>query len=207
MMACNDLLLANQSLAEWKKELPGNMKSKQVGAKLYFLKLQLGHLFEGLKLIEEIKKDPILKALVDRGNTKSDIEMTQLFQRLGEFLPKAAKATEFNKLVGDIRHNLTFHYNQSGTLIERAVLDRSKRSNAKTSSVTQADETHRWHFKVADDIVDSIITRQIWNIPREVDGREVDVRIESDKKLDRAFEIAMWFLDFSGAFILKYLKN
>ncbi len=69
MMACNDLLLANQSLAEWKKELPGNMKSKQVGAKLYFLKLQLGHLFEGLKLIEE-KRKPNLKACVDRVNTE-----------------------------------------------------------------------------------------------------------------------------------------
>lgn len=202
MMACNDLLLANHSLAEWKKELPGNMKSKQVGAKLYFVKLQLGHLFEGLKLIEEINKDPTLKALVDCGNTESDTRTKQLFRELEQFLPKAVKRKEFEELVGGIRHNLTFHYSQSGTLIERAISDRANRSDAEISSVTQGDEAHLWHFKVADDIVDSIITRQIWNI-----SRKADARIEADKKLDRAFEIAMWFLDFSGAFIFKYLEN
>lgn len=86
--------------------------------------------------------------------------------------------------------------------MKKAVSDRARRNEAKISSVTQGDEAHLWHFKVADDIVDSIITRQIWNIPREADAR-----IEADKKLDRAFEIATWFLEFSGAFIFKYLES
>ena len=35
------------------------------------------------------------------------------------------------QLIGQIRHNLTFHYNQSGMLIERAISDRAGRSDAQ----------------------------------------------------------------------------
>lgn len=59
-----------------------------------------------------------------------------------------------------------------------------------------------WHFKVASDIVDSIVVRQIWNIPREADAR-----IEADKILDRVHQITMWFLDFSAEFIWKYCES
>ena len=54
MMACNDLSLANQALADWKKEQPNLRKSRQSGAQMYFVRLQIGHLYEGLKVIEEI---------------------------------------------------------------------------------------------------------------------------------------------------------
>ena len=33
-----------------------------------------------------------------------------------------------------------------------------------------------WHFKVADDLIDSIVVRQIWGIPKGS-----DVRFEADK--------------------------
>ena len=38
---------------------------------MYFVRLQLAHLHEGLKVIEEIRNDPVLKALVDRCDSQT----------------------------------------------------------------------------------------------------------------------------------------
>jgi hypothetical protein len=41
MMACNDMQLAG-----WKKQQPRSQKHREVGAKMYFLRLQISHLYE-----------------------------------------------------------------------------------------------------------------------------------------------------------------
>lgn len=198
MMACNDLSLANQSLSEWKSELPIERKFRQTGAGMYFVRAQLAHLHEGLKVIEEIKNAPVLMALVAR----CDSQTQQSFKELEQFLPKALKRSEFEQLVGRVRHNLTFHYDESGKLIEQAVSDRAARHDARMSSITRGDTAYHWYFKVADDVVDSIVVRQIWNIPREL-----DVRVEADRIADRVHQIFLWFVDFSGEFIWKFCEK
>ncbi len=165
---------------------------------MYFVRVQIAHLHEGLKVIEEIKKNPVLMALVAR----CDGQTQQSFKELEQFLPKAPKRSEFEQFVGRVRHNLTFHYDESGKLIEQAVSDRASRPEARISSITRGDIAYLWHFKVADDIVDSIVVRQIWAIPREK-----DVRIEADRIADRVREIYLWFVDFSGGFIWKYCES
>jgi len=198
MMACNDLSVANQSLSECKKELSSGKKPRQIGAGMYFVRIQIAHLHEGLKVIEEIKKDPFLMALVNR----CDSQTQQSFKELEQFLTKGSRRAEFEQLVGRVRHNLTFHYDKSGKLIEQAVSDIAGRPDARTSSVTRGDTAYVWHFKVADDIVDSIVVRQIWAIPRAA-----DLRIEADKVADRVHQIFLWFVDFSGEFIWKYCES
>src|SRR5688572_25065292 len=71
MMACNDLSLANQALTEWKKEQPPNMKSRQTGAGMYFIRAQFAHLHEGLKVIQKIRDDPILMAVVQQSDPRT----------------------------------------------------------------------------------------------------------------------------------------
>lgn len=198
MMACNDLSLANQSLSEWKNELSGEREFRQIGAEMFFVRTQLAHLHEGMKVIEEIKKDASLMALVARCDTKTQ----QSFKELEQFLLKAPKRSEFDRLVGRVRHNLTFHYNEDGKLIEQAVSDRAARPDARMSSITRGDTAYRWHFKVADDVVDSIVVRQIWKIPREL-----DVRVEADRIADQVHQIFLWFVDFSGEFIWKFCEK
>lgn len=197
MMACNDLSLANQSLSEWKKEQPSDRKCRQIGAGMYFIRTQLAHLHEGLKVIEEIKKDPVLMALV----AHCDNQTQQSFKELEQFLHGAPKRSEFDKLVGRVRHNLTFHYDESGKLIEQAVSDRATYPDARTSSITRGDTAYLWYFKVADDIVDSIVVRQIWAI-----SRKLDVRVETDRIADRTHQIFLWFVDFAGEFIWNYFE-
>lgn len=198
MMACNDLSLANQSLSEWKKELPSGSRFRQIEAGMYFVRTQLAHLHEGLKVIDKIKKDPHLMALVAR----CDSQTQKSFKELEQFLPRAPKHCEFEQLVGRVRHNLTFHYDESGKLIEKAVADRAVRPDARMTSITRGNTAYLWHFKVADDIVDSIVVRQIWAIPREL-----DVRIEADRIADRVHQIFLWFADFSGEFIWNYCER
>jgi len=194
MMACNDLSLANEALSGWKEKDSKMMKQRQVGAEMYFVRTQLSHLHEGLKVIDSIRKDTALTSLLRRCDNR-----TQGFQQLEEFLPGGSKRAEFERLVGRVRHNLTFHYDESGKLIEGAIEDRASRSEARISSVTRGNTAYLWHFKAADDLVDSIVVRQIWNIPRNA-----DLRVEADKIADRVHQIFLWFMDFSGEFIWNY---
>lgn len=198
MMACNDLSLANQSLSEWKKEQPISKRSRQVGAGMYFVRAQLAHLHEGFKIIEEIQKDSVLMALVAR----CDGQTQQSFKELEKFLPKAQYRPEFEQLIGRVRHNLTFHYDESGKLIEQAISDRTSDANATISSITRGDSSSLWHFKIADDVVDSIVVHQIWGIPRTL-----DTQVEADRIADRVHQILLWFIDFSGDFIWKYCEG
>jgi len=198
MMACNDLSLANEALSGWKEKDSKMMKQRQIGAGMYFVRTQLAHLHEGLKVIDSIRKDKALTSLLRRCDNLTQ----ESFRQLEEFLPGGSKRAEFERLVGRVRHNLTFHYDESGKLIERAIEDRASRSEARISSVTRGNTAYLWHFKAPDDLVDSIVVRQIWNIPRNA-----DLRVEADKIADQVHQIFLWFMDFSGEFIWNYCND
>lgn len=198
MMACNDLSLANQALADWSGAQAKDRRDSEVGARMYFVRVQLAHLFEAMKIIEEIKANPELMKLVSRCDTATQ----QSFHELESFLPGQANRPAFERLVGQVRHNLTFHYHQCSTLISRAIEDRAARPEARLSSITRGDTAFLWHFKIADDIVDSIVVRQIWSIPRTA-----DLRTEADAIAERVHQIFLRFMDFSGEFIWRYCEQ
>ena len=198
MMACNDLSLANKALSGWKENDSKKMKQRQIGAGMYFIRTQLAHLHEGLKVIDSIRKNKALTSLLRRCDNLTQ----KSFRQLEEFLPGGSKQAEFERLVGRVRHNLTFHYDESGKLIERAIEDRALSPEARISSVTRGNTAYLWHFKVADDLVDSIVVRQIWNIPRNA-----NLRVEADKIADQVHQIFLWFMDFSGEFIWNYCND
>jgi len=197
-MACNDLSLASDALASWKKSQPNLRKHRQSGACMYFVRIQLAHLYEALDVVRAIREDSTLLSLV----AQCDSQTQASFQELQDFLRGGLRHGEFKRLVGQIRHNLAFHYNDSGKLIEKAIEDRAARSEAQVSSITRGDTAHLWHFKVADDVLDSIIVRQIWEIPRTS-----DLRTEADKVAGDVHRIFLQFLDFAGEFIWKYCEN
>jgi hypothetical protein len=57
MMACNDLTITNQALGDWKQDARPGRKPRQTGACMYFIRAQIAHLHEGIKIIEEIRND------------------------------------------------------------------------------------------------------------------------------------------------------
>lgn len=197
MMACNDLQLANEALSDWKQEQPNSKRYRQQGAQMYFVRLQLGHLYEALKIISEINQDNDLRDVVNLCDSRTQESFSALMQ-----LSHGDSNKRFEELVGRVRHNLVFHYEQSGKLITKALKDRASRPEARNTSVTRGNHAYLWHFKVADDIVDSIVTRQIWRIPRDADLRE-----EADKVADYVHEVLIQFADFAGEFIWKYFTR
>jgi hypothetical protein len=172
MMACNDLSLANQGLTEWKEEQTVSRESRRVGAGMYFIRLQLAHLHEGFKVIEAIRRDSVLMDLVQRCDSRSQAS----FQELERFVPGGANRGEFEQLVGSVRHNLTFHYDESGRLVENSISSLAAEKD-HLGSVTRGSTAHLWYFQAADRVVNDAVCFQIWGIPRGA-----DTAVEADKK-------------------------
>lgn len=198
MMACNDLTITNQALGDWKNEERQSRRSRQRGACMYFIRAQIAHLYEGMKIIEEIRNENTLSMLVNRCDTQTQ----QSFRELEQYLQGGPRRNCFEQLAGRVRSNLTFHYDETGKLIEKAMADRGGRTDAQISTITRGSTAHLWHFKVADDVVDSIVVRQIGKVPRDA-----DLRAEADVIMDEVQQIALSFLDFSGEFIWKYCER
>jgi hypothetical protein len=198
MMACNDLAIANQALDDWKQSQPKERREQEIGARMYFVRLELSHLFEAMKIIDEIRRTPSLRQCVDRCDSRTQAS----FAEIEKFAHGGIHHPEFKKLIGQVRHNLTFHYYQCEDLVLKAIADRADRLEGRLSSITRGNTAHRWRFTVADDIVDSVVVRSIWSIPQSA-----DLRVEADKIADRVHQILLWFVDFSGEFIWKYCEE
>ncbi|MBN1291276.1 MAG: hypothetical protein JXB48_05490 [Candidatus Latescibacteria bacterium] len=198
MMACNDLSLANEALLHWKEEQSPMQKHRELGAKMYFVRIELSHLFEGLKVIDEIRKNNELMTLLSRCDRRTQ----NSFNELVKVLPGGTEWKKLEKLIGQLRHNLAFHYDKSGKLIKKAIADRASSTQTKNSSITRGSSMYLWRFNVADDIVDSIVVRQLWGIPRQS-----DLSVEADSIAEYIHKIFLSFVDFAGEFIWKYLGH
>ena len=198
MMACNDLTYANQALADWKQDQQPHRRYRQRGTCMYFIRTEMSHLHEALKVVAEIRDNQELKQVVDQ----CDEETQRSFRRLELILPGGIERLEFERFVGRIRHNITFHYAQSQQLVMRAMQDRAGRAESRGTSITRGSEAHLWHFQAADEIVDSIVVRQLWQIPQNA-----DLATEANRIADRMQEYVLAFLDFSGEFIWKWAQR
>jgi len=198
MMACNDMTIANLSLSDWKEEQSQDRRDLQVGARLYFIRLELSHLYEGLKIIPEIRSAAGLYSHLQ----SCDNQTQESFSEVEAFAPGGARNRELEALVGRIRNTLTFHYHGASKPIERAIRDRGSRKGARLSSITRGTTAHRWRFSAADDIVDSVVVRQIWNVPQSA-----DLRSAVDEAAMRVHAISLRFLDFAGEYVWRYFRK
>ena len=78
MMACNDMQLANEAAASWKEDQPKNKQYRQTGARMYFTRLQMAHLHEALKIVEEIRNDDQLMALLSTCDSQTQASFREL---------------------------------------------------------------------------------------------------------------------------------
>ena len=196
MIAANDVALANRGLAYYSKEQTPLRKHAQVGARRYFVMLQCGHLNEGLLLVEKVRDSVELAALVRRTSTRAQTA----YARLLACLRGGAEHKKFKKYIGSIRNRLIFHYDPAA--ISRALSDRASRPASATGNITLGTDISLWRFNMADDIVDSIICRDLWNIPRTA-----DLRLEADRIIDYCHTICVDFMDFSSEFAVQYARE
>jgi len=161
--------------------------------------LQFAHLYEALGIVDEIRRDSDLMRMIEQ----SDWQTHGSFDRLKPFLPDGSRRQWFHDMVGRIRHNVTFHYEESGRLIERAISDIASRDAGRFCPITRGDTAYIWYFQAGDEVSDNIVRRQIWKI-----GPDKDLQAETEEILSEIHQdVFLPFVDFAGALLWRFTNR
>jgi hypothetical protein len=185
MMACNDFSIANDAFGQWSAEQSRTRKDRQLNARLYFLRVQIAHVYEALSIINEVQRKPLLLAAVRR----CDARTQQSYDRLVAHL-----ATSQYKIMRRLRNKITFHYDP--TIACAGLMAIAANHPDQQTIVRMGDAALDWYFEAADIIVGRTVVRQIFNI-----SLTADARAEADKIVLDLQDIANTFGDFAGYFI------
>jgi hypothetical protein len=193
MMSISDLTLASQALGVWNEEERPARERQKGAARRYFVRLQVAHLYEALKIVDDIKKG--YKVAVD----KCDKQTRESFSRVAAYLD----TPEYEAIAGAVRNNVVFHYGSSGKLIARALKDITTKHPDKKVWVEIGRELRHYNYEPATWVVDHIMLRQIFKVAANV----VDVSEAADQVLMRVFEMQDAFSDFAVHFIDHYTRR
>ena len=140
--------------------------------------MQGAHLFEGIAAIKEVRESQSLMNTVAQCSNRS----RSAFTSLCNCLQGGSEYNMFRQSVGSIRNRIAFHYSAGD--IDWAIRDRTQRNNAQKSSMTAGQDVHSTRFEFGDDLIDSIVCRRLWKIPRHANARQEADRIAGwcDKK-------------------------
>ncbi|MCZ7658892.1 MAG: hypothetical protein M5U07_14070 [Xanthobacteraceae bacterium] len=186
MMAINDSSLANNALHEWSQSEERTKKNRMFGGKIYFARVQLGHVYEALLVIEEMLRSDKLTGLV--GATDSGTQAA--FKKLEAFV-----GSDDYHLLLRLRNNLSFHYDRKLAIraLERILIVRPD----DISPMSVGSEVLHWHFLLADKVSNSIFARDVLRLAEE----ETNVTAEADKIIHRMFDVHEVLGEFAIGFI------
>lgn len=185
MMVINDMSLAMDAQRRWAEDAGKQRAHRERGAKIYFVRLQISHIFEAMKIVEEVRDDPDLMKVVDRSGGRTQKAFAQLLALKG--------SAEF-KMMARIRNNLTFHYDPK--TIELALASLVAKHPDTTGSVSLGNEPHNWFFEPGDMVGDRAVVREIFKVPEGA-----DVATETDRIVMRLHEIVQMFGGVTGSLI------
>jgi hypothetical protein len=191
MMVINDMSLAMDAQRRWTEEAIDQRRHRERGAKIYFIRLQVSHIYEAMAIVKEIRDSPTLMKAVAR----SDRFTKRGFDRLITFMG----SPEFQKVMGRIRNNLTFHYDPK--TIERAMQSLVTKFPEASGTMSLGDEPHNWFFEPGDMVGERAAVREIFKVPEGADVRE-----ETDKIVMRLHDIIQTFGGFAGSLIWQNSK-
>ncbi len=194
MMVFNDIALANEGLSKYKALGQDDVDR---GKAMYYVRLQASHIYEGIDVLKEVIGNQNLNSLLSKCSSESQKAFSDLIKNFQD----NAEKRKFERFIGRLGNNLTFHYEESSKFIEKYISVRAKNRIGDTSSITRGDNPHSWRYTVADNLIDSIACREIWGIPDSA-----DLRVEADKVADYMHQIFLDFTGFSSEFINKYLE-
>ncbi len=195
MRAANDLAVANAGYRRYSEPGPGLEEHIRPGARRYFVRLQCGHLSEAIRLVEEVRRDANLGALIPAISVRAQTALSKLV----ECLPGEGRAEDFSKYVKRIRNKVAFHYDAPA--IERALAERAADAAMRFSVVTLGTHIDLWRFTVADDIEASVVVRQLWEV-----RRDADLAAEDDRISMFASGLCERFIEFAGELATEFLR-
>lgn len=186
MMVINDMSLAMDAQRRWVEDVKMERTHRERGAKIYFIRLQISHIYEAMTIVEEIRDSVELMKAVDR----SDPFTKKGFAALLAFID----SPEFEKVMGRIRNNLTFHYDPK--TIERALASLVAKHPDASGAMSLGDDPHNWFFEPGDMVGDRAAVREIFRVP---DG--ADVVAETDKIAMHLHDLIQMFGGFAGSLV------
>lgn len=196
MMAANDLSYANQSLGDYKAAVERGDKGVRPNGGLYWVRLQIAHMSEAFHIIRQIRDDESLMMVVRSCDTRT----RDSFEKLQPFLHGGPRYQEFVQLVEKVRSNVTFHY-QCDRLISKTIGTLADRPQHRLSRVTRGDDVRLWHFEAADAVLDTIVVRELWQVPWARPAGE-----GANEAVWKTHLMYLDFMDFAGEFIWKYCE-
>jgi len=191
MIAQNDIAIANEGLREWTYTTEQKKLARQTGGRLYYGRMLMSHIYEALKIIQDIQNNTRLCEAVQ----KCDAKTRESFAAVAVFL----KTSDFPKL-RRIRQNVGFHYDAKLAIRALKQIDRKFPGHRFTYSL--GHEPLDWYFELGDLVVDRIVVRDIFAAPEGA-----DVRTAIDPILMRTHTMATAFSDFAGYFIRQKLER
>jgi hypothetical protein len=191
MMALNDIAMANEGLREWTDTQEPRKLARQNGGRLYYGRMLMAHVYEALKIIEDIQNSPSLKAIVQACDATTRLS----FDTVATFLK-----TDDCRMLGLIRNKSSFHYDRK--LTEQALEQIDKKFPSHSSTYSLGNDPLDWYFQLGDLTLDRIVVRDIFKA-----HENADLRAAIDPILDRLHKMANAFSDFAGYFIRHQLKR
>jgi hypothetical protein len=198
-MAANDICIANQCLTRFEESYRDNRLGRHIlkGAKMYFLRLEWGHLHEAMKLIQQVRNTGELFDFLTRQCSR---QAQAAFDKLTMCLKGGAEYKRFTNAVTIIRQTMVFHYCQK--LTAKALSKRASHPKLGRSKITIGTEGDLWRYHIADDLINQIICRQIWKIPQNA------ILIDEANKMSIfAQHLCRDYQIFCSGFIIQYLKQ
>jgi hypothetical protein len=189
MMAMNDIALANEGLSDWTNTTDRRRLPRQTGARLYYGRMLMAHVFEALSIIEDIQRDASLQAAVQQCDDKTQSSFNAVAAFLG---------TNDHKMLLRIRNNASFHYDRKLAIKALDQIDKSYPNHRFTYSL--GSDPLDWYFELGDLVTDRIVVRDIFKAPNNA-----DVRAAIDPILLRLHTMAGAFSDFAGYFVRHHL--
>lgn len=168
-MFINDLSVCNDALEQWQKYEDEPHKKRAVGAKMYFVRLMIAHIYEALKVVNKINGDTELRNAVGQCDQKTQ----DLFKKV-----VAIVGTEQAKRMKKVRDDITFHYLHDK--VEPALASLAKKFPNEDRPISIGQRGIEWYCEPSDRIIDNAVLREIFEVPEDADlGAEIEKVIES----------------------------
>jgi hypothetical protein len=192
MLAVNDIALAADASDQWAEAGDQRRIAKRNAARGYFVRVLLSHVYEGLKVVEEISISPRLRSSVE----ECDARTISTFQ----YLEAVVKSSDMD-IFDAIRNRATFHYDRQlpiKSLEEIAKLDRDQ-----LWSYSVGSEPLDWRFELADAVMDRIIVRQALGLKGP---KNPERRAKTEELALRLQEISHKFTDFASDYVRHFCR-
>jgi hypothetical protein len=187
MLAVNDIGIANDALGHWMGEQTGQRSARQKGAKMYFVRILLGHIWEGLHIIKTIKKTPMLMDVVESCPDVIRRHFNECIKIIG---------TKDYLIMRKMRNDVIFHYEHQP--VEDAILRLSNSIPDVQMTISLGDDPLDWYYEPGDRIIDDTVVKAVFEIPEGA-----DISKEVDRLVDRLHLIGDHFIEFAGFFIME----